>query len=519
MNNKNFTCQSCRLNFEKGSIPNLDNWLICPECGGGLKETILDSKSDNEKIQTKIEPKDNNKANGLSKAILSFLAPFAFSFSTLIGLFLGALSWCYLSLIIWFYGLFLSISTLKNSNASDGAKQFALVGFIFSIISGTLFLFLCSFTNSYGPYSGIVIDKESGEPITGAVIVMEVCVVTPHAAGGTSSHYFGTETITDLLGRFHIPKHRLFKANLLTQWDNEQIEIFKPGFSCYPGKGSKPWFVPSGTLPTNKNVIISLTKLKAKKRKGTQDCSFDHDVIDKLYVASRYYDQNRLDNGFEPFQLKNYYRVKHNLIFKRKQKTIYDYPQLKKAISSYKHISPEERIKIEAERKKIKEENYQMWLKTSKMPKKKKIMHPFFLTGAGYSSSYVDINYEKYGEPAYRIYNALPELQNELALKLKNEKIDFIIERKNLNQIIILLRENQKNIDAVIESVYNKPHMLFLNKEKKDLFITLLQEQNIPYILRTVPNVIGYDVIWDYENNNLVEKQKLIFFNQIISGE
>ena len=56
---------------------------------------------------------------------------------------------------------------------------------------------------------------------------------------------------------------------------------------------------------------------------------------------------------------------------------------------------------------------------------------------------------------------------------------------------------------------------LIIDQEKKDVFIALLKKNNILYTLRTVPNVVGYDVIWDHKDNEIIEEIKFEFFRQI----
>ena len=62
----------------------------------------------------------------------------------------------------------------------------------------------------------------------------------------------------------------------------------------------------------------------------------------------------------------------------------------------------------------------------------------------------------------------------------------------------------------------NNPRIYFLYKKNYELFVQLLKEQNIPYIEKTIPDVIGYGIMWDKEHNEKVEKIKLDFFSKVL---
>jgi len=55
------------------------------------------------------------------------------------------------------------------------------------------------------PYAGRVVDKETGEPIEGAVVVAEYWMETPSPAGPGHAKLTWRETVTDWDGRFRIP--------------------------------------------------------------------------------------------------------------------------------------------------------------------------------------------------------------------------------------------------------------------------------------------------------------------------
>jgi hypothetical protein len=124
----------------------------------------------------------------------------------------------------------------------------------------------CAITKEFGPYSGKVIDAESKEPIEGAAVLV-VFYTESYGPAGAIIHYADAlETITDKNGEFEFPSHRITLFRPLQGWvKHGYFTIFKPGYGCYPlHRDVKPIFVPNGTLPEDKQVIIELPKLKTR---------------------------------------------------------------------------------------------------------------------------------------------------------------------------------------------------------------------------------------------------------------
>jgi hypothetical protein len=170
----------------------------------------------------------------------------------------------------------------KNSNLGEmDVRSFTNILIkmllITSVITG------CAITNSYGPYMGKVVDKESNEPLEGTVVFMVFYTTKATLAGGVSSYYDAIEVLTDSNGEFLIDPPRSWRLpnNLLESWDDGQVIIFKPGYGAYPGhKESGPLFIPNGALPENQHVTIKIPKLKTVEERALNlhDVTFTADI-------------------------------------------------------------------------------------------------------------------------------------------------------------------------------------------------------------------------------------------------
>jgi len=113
----------------------------------------------------------------------------------------------------------------------------------------------------YGPYTGKIVDLETGEPIEGAAVLM---VFDTETFFDVSSYGDAVETLTDSKGEFRIPWFLALTFHPISSWESHgYVTIFKPGYGAYPGHDdSKPLFMPNGTLPENEYVTIRLPRLK-----------------------------------------------------------------------------------------------------------------------------------------------------------------------------------------------------------------------------------------------------------------
>jgi hypothetical protein len=124
----------------------------------------------------------------------------------------------------------------------------------------------CAGSREYGPYSGIVIDKETNDPIPGAVIFVRFFTKTGHFAGTTSYFADAVEVLTNSQGEFTIPAQRLKSTELGHFWaEAGDVMIFKPGYGCYPGNPKSEAIPP--TFPDKSYVVVKLPKLKTREER------------------------------------------------------------------------------------------------------------------------------------------------------------------------------------------------------------------------------------------------------------
>ncbi|MBU0728526.1 MAG: hypothetical protein KKE17_10970 [Proteobacteria bacterium] len=138
------------------------------------------------------------------------------------------------------------------------------VKFILIIIAGYL-LSGCAITHSYGPYMGMVVDKDSEEPIEGAVVFVQYFT---EGMGGTSMFEGADEVLTGKEGEFLIPVNRIGTFRPLSGWDYPMFIIFKPGYGAYPGhRQSSISHYKEGHFPDKESVTIKLPRLKTREER------------------------------------------------------------------------------------------------------------------------------------------------------------------------------------------------------------------------------------------------------------
>jgi hypothetical protein len=131
---------------------------------------------------------------------------------------------------------------------------------------------------SDGPWKGTVIDAETKQPIEGAVVV----AIWEKEYGGPAGPYSyfldAKEVLTDKDGRFLIPK--FWKLNLvpILSWiEGPTFEIFKPGYTAFPGVGFDYFkYFPKSPLGVSltaladlfkQGVVVELLKLKTREER------------------------------------------------------------------------------------------------------------------------------------------------------------------------------------------------------------------------------------------------------------
>ena len=119
-----------------------------------------------------------------------------------------------------------------------------------------------------GPYEGRVIDQDTRQPISGAVVHGTWIESHLSPGGATSTYYDSREVLTDTDGNFNIPGQGIL---VFSNVEEMMVTIFKVG---YKQQGLCPW---SGLLNPryNKDIeldgnraIFKLKKLSLEERKN-----------------------------------------------------------------------------------------------------------------------------------------------------------------------------------------------------------------------------------------------------------
>lgn len=164
----------------------------------------------------------------------------------------------------------------------------------------------CAITHEYGPYRGKVVEKETGEPIEGAVVFLRFYTGSGNIGGMTSHYADAVETLTDAEGGFMIPPHRVNTFRLLHGWVKEAYTIvFKPGYGAFPRHRESEPELDYGALPANEPVTIKLPKLETReeRKRNLWNISFTSDVPHKKWRnLFEYRNIESIEVGLHPYK-------------------------------------------------------------------------------------------------------------------------------------------------------------------------------------------------------------------------
>lgn len=134
-------------------------------------------------------------------------------------------------------------------------KYLSILIFIALLLSGS------AVTHEYGPYMGKVINKETGEPISGAAVLL---VFYTEGIYAVRSYAGAMETLTDTNGEFSFSEKRIFTLHPFNKWwPYCHVTIYKPGYGSFPEhKESGPKFSYSYSIPENEYYTVQLPKLE-----------------------------------------------------------------------------------------------------------------------------------------------------------------------------------------------------------------------------------------------------------------
>lgn len=128
--------------------------------------------------------------------------------------------------------------------------------FIFAVLM-IVFLPTICFAIFLGPYSGTVIDSQTGGPIEGASVLFywEKRVPTP-PSGGSSEPIEIRLVYTSQKGTYHIPQI-LANLGLLGMLESTNVIIYQPGYQAYIAKiwHDSPYTKPDPSFKTKDNRV------------------------------------------------------------------------------------------------------------------------------------------------------------------------------------------------------------------------------------------------------------------------
>lgn len=127
----------------------------------------------------------------------------------------------------------------------------------------------CTVTHRFGPYYGKVVDRDTAEPIAGAVVLVEFRTLLYTLAGFTSHFVDALETVTDQNGTFHIAAHRSWVFRFPHKWEkNCDVVIFQRGYGGFPFyPGVRDRYEPGFSIPSDQNITVRLPKLKTREER------------------------------------------------------------------------------------------------------------------------------------------------------------------------------------------------------------------------------------------------------------
>ena len=153
------------------------------------------------------------------------------------------------------------------------------------IISPLPYRYLASFR-------GKVVDYDTGEPLTGAVVLAVYHATAYSVAGEVGGVVDGQEALTDENGEFKISAAMRWFFVLNRGYPRGNITIFKPGYGVFPDhKRSEAVGVNKSWPPPKRYIVYELPKLKTieerKKNVGYME-GYDEIPYDrrKLYIKT-----------------------------------------------------------------------------------------------------------------------------------------------------------------------------------------------------------------------------------------
>ena len=177
-----------------------------------------------------------------------------------------------------------------------GIKLFIYLLILFLI---ALLVSVSAITHEYGPYMGKVIDKETGDPIEDAAVLL---VFYTEGIYAVRSYAGAIETLTDKNGEFSFPSKRIFTFHPINKWwPYCHVTIFKPGFGSFPShKESGPKYSHTYSIPENEHYTVQLPKLDTLEERERNLMGLPYSPSRKMKNLIRLINEERIKLGLSP---------------------------------------------------------------------------------------------------------------------------------------------------------------------------------------------------------------------------
>jgi len=152
-----------------------------------------------------------------------------------------------------------------------------------------------------GDYKGRVIDAETGQPISGVVVLGVWYSKTPTPAGSTSHFHDARETVTDEKGNFTLSGKGI---KILSSVEPANISIYKAGYE-YVELGSWESLTYSKILREKikwegDRAIIPLKKMTMQERRKEGTPSRPSIPDEKMQLLTKEVNKDRVERGLPP---------------------------------------------------------------------------------------------------------------------------------------------------------------------------------------------------------------------------
>lgn len=144
----------------------------------------------------------------------------------------------------------LSTDKLRATVAARGQRiglflqtLFRWQSLMIAVVSLTGSLFIHEFDAvAAGPWKGQIVDKETGKPLEGVVVLASwyKAYSTPGGWGG-AGYYDSEEVVTDDNGRFIIQSRQTWTLNPFSTIKGPEFYIFRPGYGRWQFQGQDRW--------------------------------------------------------------------------------------------------------------------------------------------------------------------------------------------------------------------------------------------------------------------------------------